>query len=126
VITAKRFYGVCFLLLVTLVASGYINVNGFEAENLLTINPARLAIASSFSMIVVSALAFLIMRTRYALQVITTSGVQNVLTSYKKEYIDTIVQALNIAIDRNYYGNNPAVQYVICDLLESNSILSLN
>ena len=91
VIYAKRLPGLTVLVLgILLSALGY----GY-AVSLPSLSIAALIMYVGFGMILFGLTTFFMIRERYALQITTSAGVKNVLTSKNQRYIHNLVEKLN-------------------------------
>lgn len=90
-INAQRLPGLTVLVLGILLSGlGY----GYVVS-LPSLSIAALALYIGIGMILFGLSAFFLIRKRYALQITTSAGVKNVLTSHRQEYICNLVEKLN-------------------------------
>ncbi len=100
ILKAKKFPGIMTLLVgFILCTSGYL-----KAATAVETGLPVMAVYAGLGMTAAGVLIFFLTRERYALQITTSAGVKNVVTSHDKEYIATIVHAL----DSTVAGNNMA------------------
>jgi len=93
VIGAQRLPGLTVVVLgVLLSALGY----GYAASLSLLSIP-MFALYVGLAMILAGLTTFFMIRERYALQITTSAGVKNVLTSHNQEYIHNLIEKLNEA-----------------------------
>ncbi len=130
-LSPKRFFGLLLTLLgIMIITMGYISapasIGLTEMVREHSFHPTMMGLYLGIIFILGGIIEMAAIRKRYALQIVTTEGIKNVVISQKKEYITRIIHILNIVIANDDYAHHPSIQKTHHGLLETPNNLCLN